>query len=489
MKKFNKKSKQVKIYMLAGNRAVLQAYNPGPTLRACNSFLKPFLEVEKPIGHTHYRGSKEGFITSYLMRVDKGTLEQVVKKNGFTPEIRQAKKQSFREFADFHYNIFFTQIELGKLNNEFRDIQRDDVVEFCASEAKTFDNKKNNITIVDKIAPNPRFTLKKPFSYELVKYGKGTTTDSCVLDVGFDFSLGCLSNISPDWYYNPEERCSYCYAYQSGPCFLDTLFDIDEKELIAMAEEKIKKIGIQDKKTINFRIGQTTEAWIPKKFRDLPGFKDNLVMALEAFIKMQEDYSKKGQKINVVMPSKTVKYDARSSYDLHLASLFKRLGVSVFASVAYEELEAGINSHEFTPEKRLQEILKLSAAGVNSNIYIATDLSRPLSEMQEDAKMALEFFYKHRGSLGLQFLDIRITKTKDAKLVGGESWNSLKDTFQQDIFLKNRNWHLTRQGYLAVNFVHDDYRKLARQNKGIRICYTHSLTGNNLCGNCFMDRS
>jgi len=489
-KPFGNKSKTLKFYNAKNDLWVFQAYNLGPTLRAIPDFLRSFLEKKDPIGHTSYRGDKKGFITSYLLEAEKHNLEFIAKNQGFSAEFRKPSEQNFPEVTDLEYNIFFKHINVEGLNKTFRDIQRDDIVDFCKKEAKEFDNKKNNIEIVNKIVPNPRFTLQKPFAYQVVKFGKGTSTKDCVLDIGFDFSLGCLSNISNDWYYDPQGSCSYCYAYQNGPCFLDSHFDIDEKELREMIEEKKKKIGIEEKNVINLRFGQSTEVWVPKKFRDLPGFKDNFLMGLETVIRMQEDYAKKGQKINLVIPTKTPKYDPRSSYDRELAKLLKKSGASVFASFAYLELEPELNNHGFTVDKRLQEILNLAKAGVNSHIYVATDVTRPINEMQPDAKKALKFFYEHRGKLGLQFLDIRITKKKDAEIIGGNSWSCLKDTPQQDILLPEKNWHLTGQGYLAANFVHPDYQNLAKNNNDIRICYTHSPTGKgNYCGRCFVDKS
>ena len=405
-KPYNPKRFEWKFYKIKDGLFIYQTYNQGPTLRACPEGLRPFLACNEPIAHTHYEGSKEGYITSYLIKSDIQKLSSITRENG---RILNVRNINYRDLvADWEFNIFSRHVELSDLMDAFVNMTRDDITEFCHERgSRLIRTDKEHYSLVDKIEPNPRFTLIKPKENELVKLGKGFFHDRCIINLGLDFSRGCVSNTTPEGIYDLDGRCGYCYAFQNGPSFLETLLDFDEAFLLERLDKRIKELGINKGERVYLRIGQTTEANTPEPIRSFPGFRDNLKIALSALIKAKDDYD-----LRIAMPTKIPEFDKET------IEMFRRLKISILASIGYPELEKGIIRLGFTTEKRLESILELAKEALNANIYVVTDITNH-NNMQDDAKMALEFFKKNKKYFGLQILDVRITSKEHAKKLVG----------------------------------------------------------------------
>lgn len=478
-KPYNPKRFEWKFYQINNNLFFFQIYNQGPTLRTAPVALRDLFAHEGPVGHTHYSGSKEGYITSYLLKTSEKDLRRITEDNGRIFKLRfvDNSTRDFGPVTDFEFNIFSRYAGLSDLKNYFISMIRDDVTEFCHyNSAEEFSNKKKHYKLVRKIEPNPRFTLIKPKENELVKAGKGFFDTGCIIFIGMDFSRGCVSNITPDGWYDLEGRCGYCYAYQNGPSFLETLYDFDKNYFIDKFEERRSKLNLEG--PIHVRIGQTTEANVPEPIRSFPGFRDNLKIALDALIYLSEKY-----RLSIAMPTKIPDFDKES------IELLKRLDISILASIGYRELERGIVRLGYSPERRLENILELGKMGLNANIYVVTNITDHRL-MQEDAKMAIEFFKKHKKYLGLQFLDIRITNKRTAATIGGAPWSHLVHSSQQDFFLESGKWGRTGQNYLHALITDPYFLDLIGDNKGkIRLCSTHVVEDERRCGQCFMDNT
>ena len=484
-KPYNPKRFEWKFYQINPNTFFYQTYNQGPTLRACPEGLRPFLVRNEPVAHTSYKGLKEGYITTYLVQSSVENLDRTSKENGRILKIRTldskfgASNISFNPKFDDDYNIFSRHINLNNLRDSLIQILRDDVVEFCHRKAarESIPRLEGHYTLVDKIEPNPKFTPIKPKKNELVKLGKGFFHDICAINIGLDFSRGCVSNITPEGIYDLNGRCDYCYAYQNGPSFLETLYDFDEGFLIERLNERIEELKINKGERVYLRIGQTTEANIPEPIRSFPGFKDNLKIALNALTRIKEDYD-----LRIAMPTKIPDFDGET------IEMFRKLNISIFASIGYKELERGIVRLGYPPEKRLEKILELGKMELNANIYIATDITNH-NNMQENAKMAIDFYEENKKYLGLQFLDVRITNKNTAGIIGGECWSCLKYNQQQDMFSPEGNWVLSGQNYLQAHHTDPYFLDLIGDNKGrVRLCSTHVSEEERRCGMCFMDR-
>jgi len=480
-KPYNKKTNHWKFYR-AGKYLLFQTYNKGTSLRACPIELVPFLAKAEPIAHTSYRGSKKGSVTTYLLNGNFQKLREIAHEQGKFIEIRSADESLDAE-VDKQFNIFTRSVKLSrKLRAILRQSLRDDVREFCNQKPIAEKNREEgrHFRHVESVEPEPSFTLIKPGKFSVVKDGKGKFHSICLIDIGFDFSKGCSSNTTPDGVYDTNGRCHYCYAYQNGPCFLDTLFDIDEAYLLDCIQAKIEERGFEKKKTLYFRLGQTVEAHVPGTLRKFPGFQDSLKITLETLAKLA-----KRRRIRGAMPTKTIEYDKE------LAKMLKAANVSVLASIGYEQLEPGMVLHGCDVEQRLDTILRYGRAGVNSNIFIATDVTRSMGDMQPEAKKAFEFWKKHKKYLGVQFLDIRITKKTDAELIGGAPWAALKyDGDQVNSLVQRGYWTQNSQNYLHALITHSDYLKVIGKNRGkIRLCSTHAREEERRCGACFMDKA
>ena len=473
-KPYNPKRFEWKFYRIEDNLYFFQTYNQGPTLRACHEGLRPFLVRNEPVAHTSYEGSKKGYITTYLLKTNERKLEDVA--GNYYRKIKVRKLQVYLDKGiDSEFNIFSRIIDIGELKKSLIYVNRDDIFEFCHERAAKEKKNGEHYLLVDKIDPNPRFTLIKPKENEVVKFGKGFFHDICPINIGMDFSRGCVSNITPDGIYDLNGRCGYCYAYQNGPSFLETLYDFDEKLFMDKMHSKIKDLNLNNNE-IYVRIGQTTEASIPPIVKNFPGFVDNLKIALEGLVRLSDEY-----KLRIAFPTKVPEFDDET------VKLLKRLNVSVFASIGYRELEQGIINLGYPPEKRLENILSLAEMGVNANIYITTNLTEHML-MQDDAKMAMDFFEKNKDKLNLQLLDIRIVNKRIAEMIGGAPWGCLKVSEQKDFFIDGK-WGLTGQSYLHAHHTDPYFLELVGNNKGkIRLCSTHVKDGNRKCGMCFMDK-
>ena len=232
------------------------------------------------------------------------------------------------------------------------------------------------------------------------------------------------------------------------------------------------------KKTKMKNAPSTDKTNVPKFLRKLPNFRDNLRIALRGLGELAKE-----RKIRVAMPTKMPQYDDE------LAELMIKAKVSVMASIAYSQYESAIMSYGFTVEKRLDEILKFAKSGVNANIYIATDITRGLEHLQDDAKQAMDFFEKYKEYLGLQFLDMRIMKKSLAPTIAGGEWDDLKYSPQMNLFHGPGRWAQSGNNALHALYTHEDFLNIIGNNLGkVRLCSTHVIEEEKRCGRCFMDK-
>ncbi|MBW3019646.1 hypothetical protein KY329_05710 [Candidatus Woesearchaeota archaeon] len=507
-KPYNPKANLVTIYTVNREPVFLQCYNLSRTVRAPHPCLTDYLAQPEPIARTSYKGPgrKQGFIATYRL---KGTREEIIAAlltADKEPDFREVHDHIFPEELeggdiespsamfgrpdeeilklgpeiDKQYNISCVYVD-SDLATKLILAQRHDIARFCRGKPAKVQDTTAHYVCVDEVPLDPGFSLITPGQHAVIKEGKGRFESTCIIDIGFDGSIGCLSNTTPEGTYETTGKCSYCYAHQSGPCFSDTLFDIDEGWLKERLEQKIEEMNLKGR--IYFRLGQTTETHIPKAFRKWPGFRDNLSLVLRVLAESDHDF-------RCAMPTKTPEFDEK------LAELLKAANVSMLTSIAYEDLEKGMVRHGFTVEKRLEEAWKFREEGVNSNIYIATDITRAREFMQPEAKRA-EQFAKER-EIPIQFLDIRVTRKSDAQRITGSKWEDLPQLkrnhshkaslFNSDDAPEEPRWGQTGQSYLRANVTHPDWLKLVKKNRGnTRLCSTHVRKCERRCGKCFMD--
>ena len=486
-KGFSHAKPKIKLFKFPNNQYMLTTYSKGNAIGVAPKFVQPFLVSNEPIANTSYKGagSKQGNITSFLIEGSLSDIELARRAARVNKclEIIDVKPNQSAEI-DTQFNVQSRYILSDDLVPIFIDATRQDIKKHGAGkEAKKIISIDDHFVSINKINPNK---ILKPFeSIAVVKSGKGKGEEICQLDIGVDISGGCLANMSPELIYDPKNKCTYCYAYQNGQPFINTLYTINKKTFLEPLVELIgtiletNKLSKNKKPRVNIRFGQTVECFVPDVFRNLEGFEDGLANSLELMLPLHEKYD-----IRTVIPSKTLVY--REEY----VRLLKENNTALFASIADDRSEIGMLGHGFTTLVRLDNLLRYAKAGVNSNIYLAVDVGRPKSEWNEYANYAWDFFHEHKDILtALQILDIRITNKDDAIRFGGATWPELKKgSIGMFDGSEIGQWRLTGNGYLASSKMHSSTRQLIHDSgRQIGACYTHaSKKSAKICSGCSM---
>jgi len=485
-----------KTYYLEPNLISFQAYNNTFEMRSCPEELRPFLVSESPLAYTSYNGSakKKGNIAHYLLKISPHQLKLLAKEKGHRLIYRNIFNNSHNgdlfsagikfedESIDKNYDIsyIFSKDLKKEILKKILRIDRHDISDFCKQNTSKNLEEKTRITFVDEIISQMEFKYVKPKSNELVVSGKSDFYDICKLQIGLDLSRGCIANIFNET-FAPSKRCEYCYAkWRNGPPALTSQFEFTEEELEERIERKIKTLNLSEKEPIVFRFGQGVEVNIPKYLQILEGYEDNLKKALKVLQKMTFK-----RDIKTTLVSKIIEYDKERAED------FKSLDLSLVASVGIDSLEEGIVAHGFPTQKRLDELLKYAKDGVNSNIFVAVDVTRGFDCLHDDAKKAFNFFLKHQDYLGLQFLDFRITRKNLCKIISGEE-SMAKLTYKNPVdslpgveLIEEGKWAKTSNSAYAAHRTHPDFLSIKSEGR-IRLCSTHVIKEEQACGGCFM---
>jgi DNA repair photolyase len=476
------------LYPAGDDRLFLHAYNRKRSLRVCPSQLTHLLVDKKPIGDTTYAGSgqKSGSVTSYLIRTDLNALEQIAKANDVSVQIRNIDNNTRFDRIVERYNIISRYKDMGLFyNNAFQKAIMHDIAKFCEHNIskRPFQGQQIGFSLTDIIRPVfpiPRMQIK---AGDLVKNGKGNTSEICLINIGLDFSSGCIANVTPDGYYNPEGYCIYCYAYQNRASPLDTQFDFDAKTLVELIREKAKILEIPESQRLYIRLGQTTEVNIPKALRQLSGARNNLEVALEALSELASY-----RDIRVMMPTKVPEFDR------HMYTLMKSSNTTAIVSFADEQNEPGIVAHGFDVERRLELARELASNGVNTHLYVAVNITADMSKMQHDANRAVEYAFNE--GMGVQLLDLRLTGKEVARKLGiignkpGDTkWSDLKYSNQNHLFSGEKGrWHLQGNNYMCARNTDQTFLDAVNDNIGLlRMCSTHTIKDEQRCGLCFTD--
>ncbi|MCF7798298.1 hypothetical protein K9M74_00170 [Candidatus Woesearchaeota archaeon] len=455
---------------------VYSMYSKGDALGVPNLDVTPLLVEQEPFITASYKGkgTKFGNITSFKVVRDSFAIAKAAKTHKKSFQIIPVSNQSSTIDKAFNIAATIRSPVRSDLEDSIKNMLRGDVAQHCVVPAIQRLPLLEHYKVVDAILPKPTFTTSSPA--EILIKGKGEYEKICWLDWGFDVSQNCFATMLPDGRYSREGRCTYCYAeYMNGKPVTSGLKNISRKNFRKELREKLEGDGPHF-----IRSGQRVENLIPASMKVWPGFVDNLPIVLEEIIRAKHE----GKKIAVAFPTKVVEYDEK------LAQLFIDANVTLLGSIGYEALEENVVRMGATTQARLDGLLQYARAGVRAAPYVLTDVTRSMEYLQDEAKLAIDFYKAHRAELaGLQFLDARITKKKDAPIIAGNEWEDLKTskTGQLNFFTTPR-YHLTGNGHLAANVVHQEFLDLVGNNReGFRLCYTHSKEKKNKCGACFME--
>lgn len=389
------------------------------------------------------------------------------------------------------------------LNHELEEIIRDDVIRHCNGvNSKTQLDISEHFRIVQNLLDRELSISFLNPAETMIKLGKGGYTKSCVIDIGLNAAKTCFVYTGLYGEYHPEYGCDYCYAaHQNSGSFISSIYRVTGGEFRELLLRKIEESDFANEDQIFLRLGQNVEMNIPLAFRkkykkviighDKKGhpiygsLPYNLDLFLKGIIDIREET---GKDIRCVMPTKIPEFTSETM------ELLKAARVSVMVSVAYQQLEPGVLNHGFNVKRRLQGALALSQAGVNTNIYLATDLTRPMKYLQPEGEMVLQFLEANKYSgIGLQFLDMRMTKKSHSKIIAGMHWDKAVKKLDDRLLglpgcsLGGGTWGLTGSNYAYGLNVHESFLNMMFKSSGmVRMCNTH--IDEPICGGCFMDR-
>jgi len=454
---------------------VYSSYSKGNAVGVAPLPLQPFLTSFDPLLVASYKGkgTKFGQVTSFGVQASREQLSLLARKHQKKLEIIPVTPQDATVDTQFNISALVANSVSPSLESMLAHMIRGDVRTHCKSiPATTQLPLPHHYTRVETILPKRVFTTRE--KKELLMKGKGTYHDVCPLSWGFDIMPNCVATLLDDARYHSKGRCTYCYVeHLNGKPATNGIYTIDPKDFRAELATKLQGNGPHF-----IRSGQRVENLVPLAMKSWAGFSDTLPVVLEEIARAREE-----KDIAVAFPSKFIEYDAS------LAKLFIDANVTLLASIGYEALEENVIRLGATTKARLEGLVAYAKDGVKAAPYVMTDVTRGLDHVQDEAKQAMEVYAKHSDVLaGLQFLDARITKKKDAPLIAGGAWDDIKHQHGQLNFFTTPRYHLTGNGHLAASVVHDDFLALIAHNKdAIRLCYTHSLDKKNKCGKCFMD--
>lgn len=495
----------IKVYDAGEGKLFSPVYSQGPTLRVANPLLKQHARGG-PVGHTVYvnNAGRDAWITTYVLEASLSELAEIQRKTHKSLLV-SSLEEDLSAKVDRDYGIRSRHLSLGDLEASFVQSIRHDVKTHCeraergdnhayelfpSQEPETPQKRRRGRKLftgetgfvqVERLEHGLESKLVRASATSIIKPAKGTLHEICPLQLGIDVSLGCVSTMTSDGWYDPSGKCSYCYAYQNGPCFRETVYALEEEAFTVMLKNRIAQQGL-DRGRLHLRLGQTSEAFIAGTLAERFGVPDVLSPVLGGIAHLR----KKGYDIRVAMPTKTPQYSPE------ITDLLRAAGVSVLVSFGDERKERGINQLGFTPERRLEEARRLANAGVNTNLYLVVDITRGIDAIHSTARQALAFAERH--ALGVQFLDVRVTKKEDAMdLVGAEWGMALGNPAQTGLWAVSGagqgRFQKTEQSYLAAIRTHPDFLKYTAPRGDRRLCSTHVLDGTQQCGYCFMDRS
>lgn len=466
-KTFTKGNLSWKLFDLGGGYFLYDTYTRGGTLRDLPSSLRPFLEIEGPCAKTTCSGIRESRSSGNLYRRESNITSYLLRARGHELE-RAARKEKKRILLKKAHNVGLDDFDFG-VKMECVDSEHgariisgvcSDIIDFYYS-AETKDSPAPwgvEVEIVEEIRPSPAWVYNDAEdSQTAIKPGKGVTNTNCPIEVGINVSRGCISGMKPDGTFDLESRCRYCYAHQNCVPATKTAFNFESGVLLRRIPDYIS-----EKRPAFIRISQNSEAMMPPAAREWSGFRDQVPAVLRDLKTLKE---LREQETYVLFPTKYPVFDGKT------AGLLRDLEASFLISIGYEALEKGAVAFGFDTMERMKQGLEFAKEGVNVNLYVQTDITRPLSEMQDEAKRALDFFYKHRPLVGIHFLDARITRAKDARMIGGDDWGNLKyDT--GSFFGKEGRFSSNGQNHLHAMFTHPDFIDLVDDTE-IGLCSTH----------------
>ncbi len=478
-----------------------------------------------PVARTYFNGggNLKNWITSYAVLGSREELEAICEQEHFDGVFIDTRAEyrisGFRHDINISIDILDYDGPLRRLVEE--NIR--DIVAHCTKSKKIYfwgfndpetlmflmENGEGELnveaTIVESLAPTRKVNLCEPAGFQVGLLGKGQKYLICRLVAGIDVATGCVTNASRDGFYHPEWCCPDCYSGESAKPCADTIYKFTKESLREKFLGQLEEMTVPANGPLIIRLGQRSEANIPREFRELYGAPYGLKTALEFLVELAEE-----RDIRVVLPTKFPDFDGE------MIELMKAANVVLQISTLNKEHERGAEEWGYGLQRRLELGLKIAEQGIPTHLFVATNLTEGFPGLHADAQIAYEFWQEHQDILHLMWLDYRIEKKWLADEITGRSWDELKQKrkFSEDdgrIEVPGGRWRLTANNRLAAMAVHPDFREAVGNNRGNqRFCVTKAIPGvslergddgivrmfydseskasDNRCGLCFTDK-
>lgn len=511
----NAKTNFLRTFEIVGkNITLFPVYSPGEIISVPPKYLNGHLISNTPDAFMSYResGNKKGtgvyFSTNMTLddvvilaaKLEKKLDHRLVQEDRVT-QLKAPKKvfTNIGEQTDIDFNIQTVLAESARpYAKEILTAIRQDVKTHCNKPAKVKLVIDDHVKFVPKIKPVAKITPMKGTDNKINRGGKGMFYKGCLYDRGGDVSIGCAVNTDKNGLYDPSKVCKICYAKRFAvKPVTSTILQFTKEQYQNALINGVMENGLSKKKIIHNRIGQDSEPIMPEHIQSMPGFINGLDVMLDGLIDLPNKWDKI---VRTGIVSKFPIYNDELAEKIIKANAV--LGVSL--GYALDGAEQGAVEAGSTVNFRLEGARKFAEAGVPTFYFLVTDMSRPMSDMQDDAKRTLDYFEKYKHSdtpLYLQFLEGRIIGKDVANLIGGASWDILKnqeiDGLELDAFTgkpvqefgHGGRWAYDRQT-LVPKVMHQDFKDLVGKNKGdIRACFTSEIAPDFYCGKCFMDKT
>lgn len=419
-------------------------------------------------------GRRKRFITTHLISGRKQDLLEAGTRRGYKTRFYEIPGFEIPADTDQKNDIHCSTTLVGSQLDALIKQQRWDIMTHCkdhppASQQEDRPHYEKAQSIkgdfsINRIPPKFRFS----------KQGKRAWHPNCNSHRGYNtFSEGCITNITPDGFYDPEGRCAFCYASDTNSgAANNTVYDFSIDDLVKIFLRDVDEIESNgDKKGFNVRLGQNSEIYWPREVRERFGISDeddNFYKTLAALKEANRLLAGQDKKILGSLSSRLLEFDDR------YVPLIKDAGLQLMISLDYSALEEGALRMGSTVKQRLDTGLEYTKQGCPVTYFVGVDVTRGQDSWQEDAQQAFDFFLHHKEDLRIQFVSMRLPNKRVAEHITGESWERLKETGRYKLY---------RGSSLNPQSVHTDYLRLMDEHKGsVSLCAAYPPL--DYCGGC-----
>lgn len=459
--------------------------------------LLEFLVEQEPVAKASYgfygSGERRPLLLTYHMHANLLDLTRKAGEEGIQLALRRLNHiPDPPQDADRFYDISCQYLAVPYAGELIRVI-RHDIWDYCSKKDPASGPKLRKKTSGDSFQEVEALDLDFTYRGSIaptasLMRAKGQAYDICRLEIGIDISSGCVVAVNPDGWHVPGARCAYCYdMYLNGAPIQSSMYRLTSQGVADGLRTRIQEWAYAGNKRVYLRFGQRVDSMMPEAFRERLGLPDNTKIVLEGIARVAQE-----RDVRTAVVTKLPEYSPARVEQLRKAQ------ATLLVSVGWESLESGVLALGYPVVRRLEEAQKFAESGIPTGFFVALDMTRPVATMQEDARLTFAHHEQNRALYdqvqgGVLLLEARIRSRDHAQVIGGDSWDALKERGRSQVGLFVDDSSLGRwvveggkSTFLTQENIHPEWKALAIQRKnGLRPCLVHANP--HMCGACFMD--